>query len=38
MFISMADLPVSSLYRNEKDGEHIGKIVENKHINGLEIN
>ena len=28
----------SSLYRAEENGEHIGIIVENKHINGLEIN
>ena len=27
-----------SLYRDVKDGEIIGIIVENKHINGLEIN
>ena len=27
-----------SLYRSEKDGENIGIIVENKYINGLEIN
>ena len=33
-----ADLPVSSLYRSEKDGENIGILVENKHINGLEVN
>ena len=29
---------MSSLYRSEKDGENIGIIVENKHINGQEIN
>ena len=34
----MADRPVSSSYRSEKDGENIEIIVENKHINGLEIN
>ena len=34
----MVDLPVSSQYRSEKDGENIGITVENKHINGLEIN
>ena len=33
-----ADLPVSSLYRSEKDGENIGILVENKHINRLEVN
>ena len=38
MFISKVDLPVLSLYRSEKDGENIGIIVENKLINGLEIN
>ena len=27
-----------SLYRDEKDGGNIGIIVENKHINGREIN
>ena len=32
------DLLVSSQYRSEKDGDNIGIIVENKHINGLEIN
>ena len=31
-------LPVSSLYRSEKDGGNIGIIVENKLINGLEMN
>ena len=35
MFISTAYLPVSFLYRNEKDGENIEIVVENKHINGL---
>ena len=34
----MADLFVLSLYRSEKDGENIRIGVENKHINGLEIN
>ena len=29
---------MSSLYRSEKDGENVGIIVENKHLNGLEIN
>ena len=29
---------MSSQYRSEKDGENIGIIVENKLINGLEIN
>ena len=38
MFISKVDLPVSSQYRSEKDGENIGIHVENKLINGLEIN
>ena len=37
MFISKVDLPVSSQYRSEKDGENNGIIVENKHMNGLEI-
>ena len=37
-FISKVDLPVSSLYRSENDGENIRIIVENKLINGLEIN
>ena len=32
------DLHVLSQYRSEKDGENIGIIVENKLINGLEIN
>ena len=36
--ISTADLPVSSLYRSEKGVENIRIIIENKHINGLEIN
>ena len=38
MFISVADLPVFSLYRREKDAENIGIIVINKHVNGLEVN
>ena len=38
MFISMVDTTISSLYSDEKDGENIGTVVENKHINGLEIN
>ena len=29
---------MSSQYRSEKDGENIGIIVENKLVNGLEIN
>ena len=29
---------MSSLYRDEKDGENIGIIVENTNINGREIN
>ena len=29
---------MSSQYRSEKDGENIGIIVDNKLINGLEIN
>ena len=29
---------MSSLYRDTKDGEIIGIIVENKRINGLELN
>ena len=37
-FISTAGTTMSSLYRNAKDGEITGVIVENKHINGLEIN
>ena len=37
-FISKVDLPVSSQYRSEKDCENIGIIIENKLINGLEIN
>ena len=36
--VSTADLPVSSLYRSQKDGEIIGIVIENKHINRLEIN
>ena len=36
MFISKVDLPVSSLYRSEKDGENISIIVENKPLNGLQ--
>ena len=38
LFISIADLPVSSLHWSEKDGDNIRMIVVNKHINGLEIN
>ena len=34
----MVDLFVSTQYRSEKDGENIAIIVENKLINGLEIN
>ena len=37
MFISTFDATVPSLYKGAKDGEIIGIIVENKHINGLEI-
>ena len=37
-FISTAGTTVSSLYRDVKDGEIVGIIVEYKHINGLEIN
>ena len=37
VFISKVDLPVSSQYRSEKDGENFGIIVANKLINGLEI-
>ena len=32
------DLPVLSQYRSKNDGDNIGIIVENKDINGLEIN
>ena len=32
-----ADLPVSSLYRSEKDGEYMGIIVENEHIDVLRV-
>ena len=38
IFISISDLPVLWLHRNEKNGENIGIINENKHMNGLEIN
>ena len=37
-FISTIDTTMSSQYREEKDGENIGLVVENKHINGIEIN
>ena len=37
MFISVVDTTMSSLLRDEKDGENRRIIVENKHINGLEI-
>ena len=37
-FISTVDTAMLSLYGDEKNGENIGIIVENKHINGLEIN
>ena len=36
--ISMVDTTMLSLYWGTKDGEIIGIIVENKHINGLEVN
>ena len=36
--ISVVDTTMLSLYRDENDGKNIGIIVENKHINGLEIN
>ena len=36
-FISTVDITMLSLYRDTKDGEIIGIIVENKHINGLEM-
>ena len=36
-FISTAVTTMSSLYRDATDGEIIRIIVENKHINGLEI-
>ena len=32
-----ADLPVSSLYRSEKDGEYMEIIVENEHIDVLRV-
>ena len=35
--ITTAGTTMSSLYRDPKDAEIIGIIVENKHINGLEI-
>ena len=35
---SMAGTTMLPLYRDVKDGETTGIIVENKHINGLEIN
>ena len=37
-FFSTVDIIMSSLYRGAKDGEIIGIIGENKHLNGLEIN
>ena len=37
-FILTADTTLSSLYRGAKDGDIFEIIVENKHINGLEIN
>ena len=37
-FISTVDIRIPSLYRGAKDGETVGIIIENKHINGLEIN
>ena len=37
-FISTADTTMSSLYSGVQYGEIIGITVENKHINGLEIN
>ena len=37
-FISTAVTTMSSLYRDAKDGEIIGIIIENKHVSGLEIN
>ena len=37
VFISTFVTTMSSLYRDAK-GEIIGIIIENKHINGLEIN
>ena len=36
--MSRAVTTMSSLYRGVKDGEIIGIIGENKHLNGLEIN
>ena len=38
LFISKVDTTLLSLYRGAKNGEMIGIIVENKLINGLEIN
>ena len=37
-FILVVDTAMSSLYGDEKNGENFGIIVENKHINGLDIN
>ena len=37
VFISIAVLPVF-MVRKGKDGENVGIIVKNKHVNGLEIN
>ena len=37
MFISTVDTTMLSLYRGEKDGENLGIMGENKHLNGLEI-
>ena len=38
MFISIADLPVSSLYRNEKDERNAKISVGNTQIYALELN
>ena len=36
-FISTVDTTMSSLYRDEKDGENIARFVKNQHIKGLGI-
>ena len=38
MFISRAYSLTLLLNRGEKDGENLGITVENKHLNGLQIN
>ena len=37
VFISKVDITMSFLHRGAKDGGIVGIIVENEHINGLQI-